>query len=91
MLRKNRQKIQLYGLLLYFWCIGVPLYAQEDMPAAQGKDSLSYQIPIKQTPPDALRSFEGMPDQYNTADFQVFGMCWKVLYIKYSSLSMERT
>lgn len=69
MLRKNRQKIQLYGLLLYFWCIGVPLYAQEDMPAAQGKDSLSYQIPIKQTPPDALRSFEGMPDQYNTADF----------------------
>jgi len=69
MLKKNRRKIQLYGLLLYFFCIGVPLYAQTDSLAIRGKDSLTYQIPISQTPPDALRSFEGVPEQYNAADF----------------------
>ena len=69
MLKKNRRKIQLYGLLLYFLCIGVPLYAQTEAPATHGPDSLTYQIPVRQTPPDALRSFEGVPEQYNTADF----------------------
>ena len=69
MLKRNRRKIQLYGLLLYFLCIGVPLYAQTEELAVDEKDSLTYQIPIRQTPPDALRSFEGVPEQYNTADF----------------------
>ena len=69
MLKKNRRKIQLYGLLLYFLCIGVSLHAQTEAPATHGKDSLTYQIPVRQTPPDALRSFEGVPEQYNTADF----------------------
>lgn len=66
---KNKWKIIAYGGLLYFFSIGVPLYAQADSLALRGKDSLTYQIPISRERPESLRSFHGVPHSYDSSAF----------------------